>query len=117
MEAAAAESREHPWFIAFYSSNCPGPDCLSLTPELEKLAAALQGNVSVGMADAEKRAWFLKDKWQLRRFPALKLLRDGQVYTYHGDRTAAEMEFFLAPPRYMGWEIAPPEEMPGTPSP
>eukprot|EP00415_Alexandrium_ostenfeldii_P001603 UN1603 len=46
-------------------------------------------------------------------FPKLKLIRGHKAYTYYGNRTAEAMQFFLDPPQYLGWEVCPPEGIPG----
>merc|ERR1712217_198925 len=48
-------------------------------------------------------------------FPKVKLIRGHRAYTYFGEipYKAKAMQFFVDPPLYHGWEVCPPEKIPG----
>mmetsp|Transcript_69468 Transcript_69468/g.203267 ORF Transcript_69468/g.203267 Transcript_69468/m.203267 type:complete len:216 (-) Transcript_69468:132-779(-) len=110
-DSVVKNGTETPWFVIFHFPNCP--DCAALFREFEELAKLLKGKISLGKVDASESWYLMVDKWQMLDFPKIKLIRGNKAYTYYGNRTAEAMHFFVDPPQYLGWEVSPPEGIPG----
>lgn len=90
------DGKEAPWFIEFYAPWCG--HCKSLAPEWEQLAAIVESRgdkVRIAKVDATVHAQVAKD-FELQGFPTLKLIEQGKVYDYDGDRTAVAMATWVA---------------------
>eukprot|EP01062_Namystynia_karyoxenos_P042376 TRINITY_DN30979_c0_g1_i1.p1 TRINITY_DN30979_c0_g1~~TRINITY_DN30979_c0_g1_i1.p1 ORF type:complete len:251 (+),score=83.08 TRINITY_DN30979_c0_g1_i1:85-753(+) len=88
---AASGGAAGDWFVEFYAPWCGW--CRRLRPEWAKLALDLRGAVRVGKVDVTANT-ALARRFRIHSFPTLKLFSQGTVYSYEGDRTAAEMAAF-----------------------
>eukprot|EP01098_Paradermamoeba_levis_P007745 TRINITY_DN3221_c0_g1_i1.p1 TRINITY_DN3221_c0_g1~~TRINITY_DN3221_c0_g1_i1.p1 ORF type:complete len:273 (-),score=90.71 TRINITY_DN3221_c0_g1_i1:44-862(-) len=80
------------WFIKFYAPWCI--HCKNLAPTWEKFALSQKGKVFVGAVNCDEEKE-LAQRFSIRGFPTLKLIRSGQVFEYSGARTEEAFQQFV----------------------
>ncbi len=66
---------EQPVFVDFWAPWCP--PCLALKPEVERLAADLQGRAKVAFVNVDDEP-ALASRFQVNSIPALMIVKDGR---------------------------------------
>lgn len=80
-----------PTFVMFYAPWCP--HCTRMKGEWMKLAD-MQKDITVAALDCEKYNAIASEA-RVPSFPTLRFYVDGKLYTYDGDRNAADMGRFV----------------------
>lgn len=80
-----------PWFVKFYAPWCG--HCKTMAPTWEDLAAKLYGVVHVAKVDATKETR-VADEFDIDGYPSLKLIAEGKVYSYMGQRKLDHLELW-----------------------
>jgi protein disulfide-isomerase-like protein len=107
-EAKIGSGTGTPWLLKLYAPWCG--HCKSMAPAYEELATALKGEVNVAEADCDKHN-ALGRRFNIRGFPTVVLVRNGQVYKHKGPRTVEGLTEFVQ----TGWEEVDPTPLPGEP--
>jgi len=82
-----------PIFIQFYAPWCG--HCKRLMPTWDALAQELEGETRFGRIDCVPNEK-MKDKYQIRGFPTLKLFMHGRSHEFRGMRSPESLKAFLA---------------------
>lgn len=83
------------WFVLFYVAHCE--HCKSMAGDFQNFAvqpSLAARKIRVAKVNAEKDEE-LSGQWVTIGFPTMKLFRNGKVYNYDGERTAAAMEAWV----------------------
>lgn len=94
---AVTGSTSGDWFVKFYTPWCG--HCRKLAPAWEELARKLKGQINVAHLDATTNQR-TASRFNIRGFPTLLYLKDGQMYQYKGNRTVDDMYKFATG----GWQ-------------
>lgn len=77
-------------FVEFYAPWCG--HCQSLAPEYKKLATMFKGLIPITSIDANEQSNApIAQKYGVKGFPTLKLIKDGNAIDYQGGRDAKSM--------------------------
>jgi len=87
-----AKTKSGTWFVKFYAPWCG--HCKRLAPTWEQLATATKGSANIAKVDCTQHKSTCQ-RFGVRGYPTLKLIKDGQVYAYSGQRTVDAFKRFL----------------------
>jgi len=93
-ETFAEKTSVGPWFVKFYAPWCG--HCKRLAPIWDELATKTNNQFNVARVDCtvEKSVC---SAFNIRGYPTLKLIKDGQIFDYSGKREIDAFLTFLAP--------------------
>ncbi|ORX89752.1 thioredoxin-domain-containing protein [Basidiobolus meristosporus CBS 931.73] len=80
-----------PWFIKFFAPWCG--HCKKLAPTWEELGSKLKNTINVGSVDCTDHEGICKRN-EIRGYPTLKFLQDGNSISYSGPRTLEKLSDF-----------------------
>eukprot|EP00754_Rhynchopus_humris_P036320 Rhum_TRINITY_DN18470_c0_g1::Rhum_TRINITY_DN18470_c0_g1_i1::g.167285::m.167285 len=80
------------WFVMFHAPWCGW--CKRLSPEWDKLAKKMQGEIVVAKVDATANQ-LTSARFGIQFFPTLVFLRQGKMYKYEGAKDLAAFEAFV----------------------
>lgn len=93
-EKVLEASRDRPVMVDFWADWCP--PCRVLTPVLEKVTHALQGEVQLAKVEVDDNMR-LAGRYQLRGFPTVILfVRGAEAGRFSGARTEQQVRAFLS---------------------
>mmetsp|Transcript_10443 Transcript_10443/g.11528 ORF Transcript_10443/g.11528 Transcript_10443/m.11528 type:complete len:532 (-) Transcript_10443:37-1632(-) len=76
------------WMLKFYAPWCG--HCKKLAPTLDKMAPYLAGKIAIGKIDCTREKEICLEQ-QVKGYPTLKVVRDGDFFDYNGKRDADSM--------------------------
>ena len=82
------ERKDSLWLVIFYAPWCKY--CQKVIPEINKVASAVDGKLSIGKIDCTKEEAICNDH-NIESYPTLKYYRDSQWEEYYGDRDTVSM--------------------------
>lgn len=87
-ETALSDPANGLWLLKFYAPW--SGHCKHMAPTLDKIAPYLSGKLAIGKIDCTTQEPLCKEHG-IRRYPTLKVYRDGDFFEYHGRRDADSM--------------------------